>query len=144
MDSMRLARILGWTGIIPLLAANLGIWKGFGVIAVTLGNIYAAIILSFLGAIHWGLAMNSENRAESGPLLIWSVIPALWAFFALWWSAPAAIALLIVGFAAQWMADFRLVKRLSLPEWFMPLRSGLTAAVMSLLGLMLVQIYAGV
>ncbi|MBE7561411.1 DUF3429 domain-containing protein [Acidithiobacillus sp. HP-6] len=143
MDSMRMARILGWAGIIPLILANLGFWKGYGVVALTLGNMYAAIILSFLGAIHWGLAMNREHSDDAPMLMMWSVIPALWGFFALWWSAPVALVLLILGFIAQWFADYRINKRLSLPSWFLPLRSGLTAAVISLLGLLLLQLYAG-
>ena len=143
MDSMRMARILGWTGIIPLILANLGFWKGYGVVALTLGNMYAAIILGFLGAIHWGLAMNREHSEDAPMLMMWSVIPALWGFFALWWSAPVALALLILGFIAQWFADYRINKRLNLPKWFLPLRSGLTAAVISLLGLLLLQLYAG-
>ncbi|MBN2679593.1 DUF3429 domain-containing protein [Acidithiobacillus montserratensis] len=143
MDSVRMARTLGWAGIIPLLIANFGVWKGYGVVALTLGNIYAAIILGFLGAIHWGLAMNREHSDDASMLMIWSVIPALWGFFALWWSAPVALALLILGFIAQWFADYRLNKRLRLPTWFFPLRSGLTAAVVSLLGLLLLQLYAG-
>ncbi|MDA8177046.1 MULTISPECIES: DUF3429 domain-containing protein [Acidithiobacillus] len=143
MDSMRMAKILGWAGIIPLILANLGFWKGYGVVALTLGNMYAAIILSFLGAIHWGLAMNREHSDDAPMLMMWSVIPALWGFFALWWSAPVALALLILGFIAQWFADYRINKRLNLPNWFLPLRSGLTAAVISLLGLLLLQLYAG-
>ncbi|MDR7927677.1 DUF3429 domain-containing protein [Acidithiobacillus thiooxidans] len=143
MDSMRMARILGWAGIIPLILANLGFWKGYGVVALTLGNMYAAIILGFLGAIHWGLAMNREHSDDAPMLMMWSVIPALWGFFALWWSAPVALALLILGFIAQWFADYRINKRLNLPNWFLPLRSGLTAAVISLLGLLLLQLYAG-
>jgi hypothetical protein len=140
---MRMARILGWAGIIPLILANLGFWKGYGVVALTLGNMYAAIILGFLGAIHWGLAMNREHSDDAPMLMMWSVIPALWGFFALWWSAPVALALLILGFIAQWFADYRINKRLNLPNWFLPLRSGLTAAVISLLGLLLLQLYAG-
>lgn len=143
MDSMRMARILGWAGIIPLILANLGFWKGYGVVALTLGNMYAAIILGFLGAIHWGLAMNRDHSDDAPMLMMWSVIPALWGFFALWWSAPVALALLILGFIAQWFADYRINKRLNLPNWFLPLRSGLTAAVISLLGLLLLQLYAG-
>lgn len=143
MDSMRMAKILGWAGIIPLILANLGFWKGYGVVALTLGNMYAAIILGFLGAIHWGLAMNRGHSDDAPMLMMWSVIPALWGFFALWWSAPVALALLILGFIAQWFADYRINKRLNLPNWFLPLRSGLTAAVISLLGLLLLQLYAG-
>ncbi|MGC9128605.1 MAG: DUF3429 domain-containing protein [Acidithiobacillus sp.] len=142
-DSKSMARILGWSGILPLVLANFAFFKGYGIVAATLGNLYAAIILSFLGAIHWGLALDREQEREAPMLLLWSVIPALWAFMALWWAPPTAILVLILGFIAQWLADWRLRSRVQLPAWFMPLRTGLTTAVIVLLALMLAQILTG-
>ncbi len=142
-DSKGMARILGWSGILPLVLANLAFFKGYGIVAATLGNLYAAIILSFLGAIHWGLALDREGQREAPMLLLWSVIPALWGFMALWWTPLTAILILIAGFIAQWLADRRLRSRIQLPSWFMPLRTGLTSAVIALLALMLVQILTG-
>ncbi|MEY2341067.1 DUF3429 domain-containing protein [Acidithiobacillus sp. IBUN Pt1247-S3] len=142
-SSMRLAQILGATGLIPLIVADIGAVHGYGLIAVSLGNIYAAIILSFLGAIHWGLALDrTQNPDESGPLLLWSVIPALWGFFALWWSPLLATLILMLGFIAQWLADFRLQRRgISWPGWFFPLRSALTVGILILLAILAIEVY---
>ena len=143
-SSMRLAQILGGTGLIPLIVADIAAVQGYGIIAVSLGNIYAAIILSFLGAIHWGLALDrTQNPDEAGPLLLWSVIPALWGFFALWWTPLLATLLLMLGFVAQWLADYRLQRRaISWPTWFFPLRSALTLGILILLGILAVEIYS--
>ena len=142
-SSMRLAQILGGTGLIPLIVADIGAVKGYGLIAASLGNIYAAIILAFLGAIHWGLALDrTANPDEAGPLLLWSVIPALWGFFALWWSPLLAALLLMLGFVAQWLADFRLQRRgISWPAWFFPLRSALTLVILILLAILAIEIH---
>lgn len=59
---------------------------------------YAAVILSFLGAIHWGVVLGLQDwltPAESQRMLIYSVIPAIlaWLTFLL----PVNAALLIMG-----------------------------------------------
>jgi hypothetical protein len=167
-SSKRLAQILGITGLLPLLIADvvtlnflpksvlsqsglihllikqLAPLKDYSLIAVSLGNIYAAIILSFLGAIHWGLALDrSQSADKTGPLLLWSVIPALWGFFALWWSPLLATLLLMLGFVAQWLADLRLQRQgFPWPSWFFSLRSGLTLGILLLLGVLAAEIYA--
>ena len=43
---------------------------------------YAAVILAFMGAIHWGLAMRDRSGAGAGPYL-WGVTPSLLAWLAL-------------------------------------------------------------
>jgi len=79
MDSMRMARILGWAGIIPLILANLGFWKGYGVVALTLGNMYAAIILGFLGAIT-ATAVIRRFLGRRERLNDWCFRPVDWQF----------------------------------------------------------------
>ena len=58
------ALLLGWGGVIPFLAAALGWLYGDPVIrinALNLGTIYGGVIITFLGAVHWGLA--TERKA---------------------------------------------------------------------------------
>ena len=142
-SSMRLAQILGAGGLLPLIFADIGAVQGYGMLAVSLGNIYAAIILGFLGAIHWGLALDRvDHPDQAGPMLLWSVIPALWGFFALWWSPFLATLLLMLGLVGQWLADFRLQRRgISWPRWFFPLRGALTAGILILLGVLAAEIW---
>jgi len=79
---------LGYAGLIPFVAGALMVWlvqpdaqppeaHPFVVLAL---SAYAAVIISFLGGIHWGLAMrHSEPPA---PLLLWGVVPSLVAWVA--------------------------------------------------------------
>lgn len=115
---MRMAWTLSLAGLLPLLAALIyaaspvARWLAGAIVF----ELYAAIILSFLGGMRWGraLALN-ENAAR----LIEAAIPSLLGFAALllvpvW--IPLAVAMTGIGFAiwlrrdagdAAWPADFR-------------------------------------
>lgn len=96
---------------------------------------YGAIILSFIGALHWGLAMSLPELSERqrSAWFMWSVVPALIAWPAVLFSPPLAAPLLIVGFIAHYLQDRRLVSQAALPRWYLPLRLRLTCvAVVSL------------
>lgn len=93
---------------------------------------YGAVILSFVGALHWGIAMVAAQAASHAVLFVWSVVPSL-----LGWSAllgaqagfPGAAAMVLVaGFLAHFGMDMRLAKSgVLLPAWYVPLRLQLTA-----------------
>ena len=99
---------------------------------------YGAIILSFVGALHWGLAMilpvadtGTECAAftpqRRNASFVWSVMPALIAWPALLLAPFMASLLLISGFVAHYWQDRRLAGWVSLPAWYLPLRLRLTA-----------------
>ncbi len=84
-----MASCLGYGGIFPFLGLAIGSYMSFdfdaflGLSVEAWMSIYAAIILSFLGAIYWGvvIALNYKlNSNEINVLLICSVIPALLAW----------------------------------------------------------------
>ena len=88
--------ILGYAGLLPFGALAMALWWPGGVHQGPLAFAllaYGATIASFLGAIHWGLAMRAE--ADSGVLYLWGVIPSLWAWVAL--LAPVAWGLLLLA-----------------------------------------------
>ena len=63
-DMPKTALLLGWGGVIPFLAAALGWLYGDPVIrinALNLGTIYGGVIITFLGAVHWGLATERNE-----------------------------------------------------------------------------------
>ena len=96
---------------------------------------YGAIILSFVGALHWGLAMSlpSLSEGQRSACFAWSVVPALIAWPAVLLSPPLAAPLLVVGFIAHYLQDHRLAGQATLPAWYLPLRLRLTGvAVISL------------
>ncbi len=90
---------------------------------------YGAVILSFVGALHWGFAMGlgTLSASQQNALFIWSVVPSLLAWPALLLSGAFGSAMLIVGFAAHYAQDIRLARQVALPPWFLPLRLRLTA-----------------
>jgi hypothetical protein len=64
---------------------------------------YGAVILSFVGALHWGFAMTVQDMsAEQGrDRFIWSVIPALIAWIATLLLMPLGCLLLVIGFVVH-------------------------------------------
>jgi hypothetical protein len=90
---------------------------------------YGAVILSFVGAVHWGFAMTRVDLTERhrNATWAWSVVPALLAWFALLVTPVAAGVILVVGFVAQYLKDRRFTRQSSLPPWYLPLRLRLTS-----------------
>jgi hypothetical protein len=130
--------LLGFGGTIPFFVPatlvylnpeHLEIWQSL------LWN-YGAVILSFVGALHWAFAMFAKDLSERDQTIsyIWSVIPALVAWVAISIDCPAITPwMLVLGFIAQLMQDLRLSFKISFPGWFIPLRIQLTSvAVISI------------
>lgn len=79
-DSVSLAtRALGWTGLLPFVGGALAVsvgppsWHDTALRALIA---YGAVILSFLGGIHWG---SPTGAAHDGARL-WGVVPSLLAW----------------------------------------------------------------
>jgi hypothetical protein len=89
---------------------------------------YGAIILSFVGALHWAFAMILPDLSETQRRnrFIWSTLPALLAWPALMLSIAVAAPLLVAGFIAHYLQDRRLATGAALPGWYLPLRLQLT------------------
>ncbi len=122
---------LGYGGLIPfvMLAAvavaggDYAAFCGYALIA------YGTVILSFVGAVHWGIALARTDLGEQrrNATWIWSVVPALLAWLALLVTPVVAAIVLVAGFAAQYLQDRRLSRQSSLPSWYLPLRLRLTS-----------------
>lgn len=121
---------LGYGGLLPFLALAVAsaadVHHRLAWSDVLVG--YGAVILSFVGALHWGFAMLGDGLTpgERRGTYVWSVVPALLAWPATWLSAPLACPLLIAGFVAHYLQDRRLARSLDLPAWYLPLRGRLT------------------
>jgi hypothetical protein len=95
--------------------------------ALRVGHAYAALILSFLGGLWWGLAAAASDRA---PRWLWgaAVVPSLWAFATLGLvvlgllRVEAALALTGAGLWLALFVDRALVVRQLAPGWWMALR----------------------
>ena len=129
---------LGYGGLLPFAAlAGIGWWAPGTPLWGTALLAYGAVILSFVGALHWGFAMTVPQMPARQRTIhyVWSVIPALLA-----WPTPllptaAGALVLILGFVAHLVLDFSLVRATPVPAWYLPLRLQLTATACMCLGL---------
>ena len=121
------ALLLGYLGLLPLLAgAVLLIADTRQDLAIQGIQNYGAIILTFVGAIHWGRAMNTVSVR----LLTVSVLPSLLAWACLFLPPSAGLPLLAAAFLAVLLHDGREYEDLA---WFRRLRMHLTFGVSTLL-----------
>ncbi|MCU0806941.1 MAG: DUF3429 domain-containing protein [Candidatus Contendobacter sp.] len=120
---------LGGTGLIPFIAPVVALWLGspaWREPAWAVLHGYAAIILSFLGAVHWGAALRDNDPGRLWQAMGWSVVPALLAWVTLMLPHRHGVALLLLTLG--W-----------LPAWYGRLRRALTAGVTACLALALVS-----
>lgn len=122
---------LAYGGLLPFIIALVACWFD-PLHAGTWHQVslhYGAVILSFVGALHWGFAMLSPEMDERqrNRSLIWSVMPALLAWLALELGPIAGSAMLAAGLAIHFLQDWRLVRRVHLPSWYLPLRLALSS-----------------
>jgi hypothetical protein len=98
---------------------------------------YAAVILSFLGAVHWGIALWETDTERLWRRLGWGVTPSLLAWIALLLPLAWSWLVLLGGFSAQYMMDRRAVQTDRVPFWYGELRRWLTLGVVLILSLAL-------
>jgi hypothetical protein len=127
----RTAFWLGAVGLIPFLLCTGALYAVPGEFTPTLLQwlaSYAAVILSFAGALHWGFAMLHPDMREADRNLsmAWSVVPALTGWAATLLQALPGLLLLAAAFGVHYAADRQFVQRFALPGWYLRLRTGLT------------------
>ena len=123
----RAAQWLGYLGALPFIAcAALALLAEDPVRALALQGLlaYGAVILSFVGALHWTRGLQAGAAATGTGLLVISVLPALLGWIALLLPWPEGGVLLAVGFALMYLFDRR---AWSAQPWFQRLRLHLSA-----------------
>lgn len=139
----RLALWLGLGGLAPFFAGALLAALGpaqlhLDVLAALAG--YGAVILSFLGAVHWGLALRApQAEAQATPYrLVLGVVPSLIGWVALMLPLGAGLGLLAAGILATAGVETLATSRRLLPAGYLALRwvLSLGAAAALVLGLL--------
>ena len=125
---------MGVGGLIPFYLCALLTWvestRGWALDAVT-G--YAAVILAFLGAVHWGRALAESDKRNHIGTLVFGVLPALLGWLALLLPVEFSLPMLIAGLVFVWGSE-QMVFFDVLPPWYSTLRHCLTAgAVIALM-----------
>lgn len=131
-----LAHALGLAGLLPqvfVVAALLGGGPEVRFSALALGYAYAALILSFLGGLWWGLAA----LADAPPAWVWiaAVAPSLVALASAWpwavglaWPGPSLVAIGLALVAALGVDTVLVRLGIAPPGWMrlrLPLSLGL-------------------
>lgn len=135
----RPALLLGGLGLLPTLLATGLVWFGAreqAAVGFSLGAIYGAMILSFLGGAWWGLAVSKAEPERLAGLLAIAVTPSLVAWLAIFALSAQTVAVLAASFLGALMIDRRLTIDGLAPAWWMRLRIPLSTA-MALLHLLL-------
>lgn len=128
------AKWLGYAGALPFIAGAIGSMpfaealRPFAFMAL-LG--YGAIILSFMGGVHWGVAMIRGDHEWAA--LGRSIVPALLALLAVMLGGAIGLGVLAAGFAGLLAYDEQETRAGRVPEWYPSLRRPLTAIVVTCL-----------
>lgn len=144
------AALLAYVGLLPFVAGALAVWLAPPVWAWTLLVVelyYAAVILTFLGAVHWGLALagyqpldyhaTEETRGMHGARLGWAVMPALIAWVACLSRPAIAFAVLILAHVALYAGERLAARHGLVPDWYMEMRLPLTVIAVTCLAVTL-------
>lgn len=128
------ARLLGYAGIVPFFALALAAYfvpAAYELRVFMALKVYAALIITFVGALHWGIAMFQPQLSDSQAwqLYGWGVVPALMAWVLVFQSASYALAGFVTLFIVQWLMDRAAARTSTVPPWFQPLRARLTLLV---------------
>jgi len=147
-----LAILLGAAGLIPFMLLGLGsvgadqvrsLYAAEGLVG------YGAVIMAFLGGVHWGFTLGEHDTLTGGvparlvrARLILGIVPSVvgWAaiLFGIVGHPVISLLLLIAGFIAILVMEFRAEKRDLLPGDYLALRTVLTAIVVAILTAVLV------
>jgi hypothetical protein len=124
-----LAHTLGYAGLIPFVLLTALLWlittELQHWVALALAG-YAALIASFMGGVHWGIAWLSARHASAHherphhaqrPHLLWGVVPSLLAWPGLLMPPFAGLAWLGFLLVLCYVVDRRLYARAGLTHW---------------------------
>jgi len=137
-STKRLVWVVSGIGLAPLILFTLVlvvVGKQSGMVApvVDAYKTCAAIILSFLAGIHWGIVLNRNEAAISSRSIIVAVAAPLTGCVSVFVAEPMCFALLMVGFAAQGAWDNIAAHNDLLPQWFSKIRMVMTIFVVAIL-----------
>lgn len=130
-----LAYLLGAAGLLPFIgcgieAVSRGPWQPVALQALIA---YGAVILAFLGGVHWGFALSPGQSLLVRMRLALGVVPSLIGWVAVVLGALGlaglALALLIVGLFGTIATERSWARRGLVPGGYMTLRWGLSVIV---------------
>ncbi|KXZ51259.1 hypothetical protein GPECTOR_13g746 [Gonium pectorale] len=132
-------KLLGFAGAIPFVTLTPSFVEAAGLphlvdYCAQMQLVYGGSIVTFLGAVHWGLAMNSSAIAATGAKAasalreryVWSVVPSLAVVPALMMQPAQGSLAIAVLLGICYLSDSSYFRLGYLPSWYMSLRGFLT------------------
>lgn len=128
-----LAGLLPFVGLALLAVLGDGTWHVYWLTAL---SYYGAVIVAFVGALHWGYALKrGVADREAWIQYGFSVLPALLAWLSLLFPVWTALRMQALTLLACYVFDRAMNTLDPVPSWFMRLRLALTlTGAASLLG----------
>lgn len=129
--AQRFMWIFGLAGLAPFLFHAMFAWVSpvTEVAGVFRSQIhYTAVVLSFIGAVHWGVVLAGATEGSGTVLRLgWGVLPSIFAWVVSLYAAPTALALLSAALVVALVVDLVLYRGGGAPRWWLSLRIVLTA-----------------
>lgn len=122
----RLPKLLGYAGAIPFVGLALLVHTPEAHQDVLRHALlgYGACIVSFVGAVHWGLWLATNGKRSVG--LGWSVVPSVAAWVILSLDNRVSLVAMAVVLVCCLVADLCFWRRGELPHWYVRMRVALT------------------
>jgi len=137
---------LGLGGLVPFVACTALVLGGGPLAGLAEDALaaYGAVILAFLGAVHWGLALaDPADAVAARTRLTLGVLPSLVGWAALLAPNWIGFGVLVAGFAATWIAEEAAARAGRLGARYLWLRRGLTLAVVAMLSATWIAVLTG-
>lgn len=132
----RHAATLGYGGLLPFAGLTVALWVVAApeLQAVLLRALlaYGAVILTFLGAVHWGFVLARPGARDASVLAI-GVVPALVGALSLVLAPEKALVTQLIGFCGMWLYEHRVLGERFLGRPYLDLRRMLTVGVVLIL-----------
>lgn len=130
------AERLAMLGLAPFALGAALIWmvdeRAHGYVTLAL-SAYAALVVSFLGGIHWGVGFVQAEPA--GSLFVWGVVPAALSWVAVMMPANAGLVVNAVMLIACYAVDRKVYPTVGLQRWLtLRFRLSAVAALCCFLG----------
>ena len=136
-------KYLSYAGLIPFIAALAGLFILADAprdLAMRALLAYAAVILSFVGAVHWGYLLHA-GPDHAPRLLGLSTLPNLTAWLSLLLADRIALFVLTLAFPLLLLYEKASALNGILPGWYMTMRARLTGIVTTTLAVALITTF---
>ena len=105
---------------------------------INLPKYYGSVILTFLGAVYWGMILNDSHKNLISEkvktyIICWSIIPSLWSGLILIFNDDITIIILAICYIVVQLVDEFVIKYFKFPIWYLFLRRLLTMIVILIL-----------